>query len=180
MMIALLSFLLVERGTIKSCVGHEKITEYCREIEILSIYYIDMHKCPLKPNIKKYRLQIREAVFQNRGLGGCTIQQAKIDETVTACDIQEPWRGKIILSYTNLRYEKAELACKNPDKHLLEAVGILKKATDIEDKYIIYKINNSQFKRKQDYIFKSSGPMAQVANDMGQDGPENPLQCKEA
>ena len=43
----------------------------------------------------------------------------------------------------------------------------------MEDKYLIYKINNSQFNGQPDYFFKSSGPMAQVATNMDQDGSEN-------
>ena len=49
----------------------------------------------------------------------------------------------------------------------------------MEDKYLIYKINNLQFNREPDYVFKSSTPMAQLATDMDQDGPEHPLQCEE-
>ena len=45
------------------------------------------------------------------------------------------------LSYTNIRCEKAKVAHeRNPGKHILEAVGILKQATDKEDKYHIYKL----------------------------------------
>ena len=50
----------------------------------------------------------------------------------------------------------------------------------MEDKYLIYKIKNSQFNDGQDNIFKSSHPMAQIAANMDQEGPENPLQCEEA
>ena len=50
----------------------------------------------------------------------------------------------------------------------------------MEEKYLIYKINNSQFNREPDYIFKSSYPMAQVAIDIDQNGPEHPLQYEEA
>ena len=65
-------------------------------------------------------------------------------EAVAAGDIKEAQRRGMQLSYTNLRYEKANLACeRNPDNHSLEAVGNLKKATDMEDKYLIYEINNS-------------------------------------
>ena len=60
---------------------------------------------------------------------------------------------------------------RNPDKHSLEAVGILKQAMDKEYKYLIYKINNSWFNGEPDYISKSSAPMAQMAIDMDQDGP---------
>ena len=43
---------------------------------------------------------------------------------------------------TNIRSEKTFARERNPDKHSLEAAGILKQATDKEDKYLIYKINN--------------------------------------
>ena len=51
---------------------------------------------------------------------------------------------------------------------------------DKEDKYLIYKINNSQFNGQPDYVFKRSVPMAQLAIDMDQDGLEYPLQGEEA
>ena len=79
------------------------------------------------------------------------------------------------LSYTNIRLKKAKISHeRNPDKHSLEAVGILKQATDKEDKYHIYKINNLQFNGQPDYVFNSSAPMAQLAIDMDQDGLEHP------
>ena len=58
-------------------------------------------------------------------------------------------------------------------------MGILKQATDKEDKYLIYRINNSQFNDQPNYVFKSSAPMAQLAIDMDQNGPEHPLQTKD-
>ena len=40
-----------------------------------------------------------------------------------------------------IRSTKAKISMeRNPDKHSLEAVGILKQAMDKEDKYLIYKI----------------------------------------
>ena len=85
------------------------------------------------------------------------------------------------LSYANVRSKKAKIAQeRNPDKHSLEAFGILKQGTDKEDKYLIYRINNSQFNGQPDYIFKSSAPVAQLAIDMDQDGLEHPLQGEEA
>ena len=85
------------------------------------------------------------------------------------------------LSYANVRPKKAKITWeRNPDKHSLEAVGILKQAMDKEDKNLIYQINNSQFIGQTDYIFKSSTPMAQLAIDMDQDGLEHPLQGEDA
>ena len=56
----------------------------------------------------------------------------------------------------------------------------MKQAIDKEDKYVIFRINNSQFNGQPDYIFKSSSPMTQLAIDMDQDGLKHPLQGKEA
>ena len=44
---------------------------------------------------------------------------------------------------------------RNPDKCSLEAVGICKNATDKEDKYQIYKMNNTQFNDDPDNMFKT-------------------------
>ena len=51
---------------------------------------------------------------------------------------------------------------------------------DKEDKYLIYKINNSQFNGQPDYVFKSSVPMAQLAINMDQDSPEHSLEGEDA
>ena len=102
-------------------------------------------------------------------------------QAVADGDIQEMWRRAMELSYANIRSEKAKISWeRNSDKHYLEAVGILKQVMDKEDKYLIYKINNSPFNGQPDYVFKSSAPMAQLAIDMEQDGLEHPLQGEEA
>ena len=80
----------------------------------------------------------------NRGLGAWGIQQAKVGQAVADSDIQEAQRRAMWLSYANVRSEKAKITQeRNPDKHSLEGVGILKQATDKEDKNLIYRINNS-------------------------------------
>ena len=46
--------------------------------------------------------------------------------------------GEEPCDYTNIRSENAKMSQeRNPDKHSLEAVGILKQATDKEDTYPI-------------------------------------------
>ena len=152
------------------------MTDYCRESESLTIYHIDAQKCPLKSGTNKYRKQDRDAVLRNSGLGAQGIQLADVGQAVANSDIKEAWRRAMWLYYTNIRSEKAKIACeRNPDKHSLEAVGILKQATDKEDNYLIYKINNSQFNGQPDCIFKSSAPIAQLAIDMDHNGPEHSL-----
>ena len=65
-------------------------------------------------------------------------------QVVANGDILEAQRRAMQLLYANVRSEKAKIALeRNPDKHCLEAVAILKQATDREDKYLIYRINNS-------------------------------------
>ena len=59
--------------------------------------------------------------------------------------------------------------------HSLEAVGVLKQATDKDYRYLNYRINNCQFNGQPDYVFRSSVPMAQLAIDMDQNGPDHPV-----
>ena len=120
-------------------------------------------------------------MLRNRGLSAQGIQQAEVGQAVANSDIQEAQRRAMQLSYANVRSKKAKISWeRNPDKHSLQTVGILKQAMDKEDKYPIYKINNSQFNGQPDYIFKSSTPMAQLAIDMDQESPQHPLQGEEA
>ena len=157
------------------------MTEYCRESESLTVYHIGTDKCPLKQEMKIYRKQVRDAVLRNRGLGTQGIQQAEVGQAVADNDIMEAPRRAMQLSFANIRTKKAKISQeRNSDKHSLQAVGILKQAMDKEDKYLIYKINNSQFNRHPDYVFKNSAPKAQLAIDMDQDGPDQPLQGEEA
>ena len=157
------------------------MTEYCRESENLTVYHIHAHKCPLKQDAKIYRKQVRDAVLRNRGIGVQGIQHTEVGQAVANSDIWEAWRRAMQLSYANIRSEKAKISWKrNLDKHSLEAVGILKQAMDKEHKYPIYQINNPQFNRSPDYIFKSSVPMAQLTIGMDQESLEHPLQGEEA
>ena len=74
-------------------------------------------------------------MLQNRGLGARGIQQAEVGQAVMVGNIKEAQRRAMQLSYANVRSEKAKIAQeKNLDKHSLEAVGILKQATNKEDK----------------------------------------------
>ena len=83
-------------------------------------------------------------MLRNSGLDTCGIQQAEAGQAVAASEIKEAQRRAMGLSYTNNRSEKLNVPMKGAlTKHSLKAVGILKQATEKEDKYLIYKINNS-------------------------------------
>ena len=62
------------------------MTQYCRESEFLTIYYTGTQICLPKPNTKKCRHQVLNAVLTNSGLGSGAIQQAEMGETVAASD----------------------------------------------------------------------------------------------
>ena len=66
----------------------------------------------------------------------------------------------------------------NPEKHSFEAVGIYKVRTDVDDKFLIYEINNSKLTGEPGFFFKSNLEMEQVALLMDQDGIEYDLQGK--
>ena len=119
------------------------MTEYCRESGILAIYQTGTHKFLLKPKTQEIQATESERQFlRNSGLGVHGIQQAEMDEAVTASDIQEARRRAIWLSYTNLRYEKAKPSPeRNPEQLFTGGWRHLKKAIDMEYKYLIYKIN---------------------------------------
>ena len=75
------------------------------------------------------------AVLRNGGLGAHGIQQADVGQVVAASDIKEAKRRAMQLSNNNIRSEEAKFAHeRNPDRYSLEAVGILKQATNKEDK----------------------------------------------
>ena len=156
-----------------------KMTEYCRESETLIVYHIG------GTNVLLGKTQI----YTERSEKQCTETEVWVLKVfnrlrwVRQLLMVTFWRQRraMQLSCACVRSEKAKiLQERNPHKHSLEAVGILKQAMDKEDKYLIYKINNSQFNGQPDYIFKNSASMAQLAIDMDQDSLKHPLQAEEA
>ena len=86
-----------------------KMTKYCRESEIFTIYPIGTHSCLPKPNTKKYGCQGREADLRNSGLGTFALQLAEVDGAVEAGDILQAWRRAVQPCYTNLRYKNRSI-----------------------------------------------------------------------
>ena len=71
---------------------HIKMTEHCRESEILTVYHIGEHRHLPKSNTKQYRSLIQEAVLKNNGLGASTSQQIEVGKAFMAGDNQEAQR----------------------------------------------------------------------------------------
>ena len=65
------------------------------------------------------------------------------------------------------------------ERHSMAAVAELKQVTDTSDLYLIYKVNDSAFDNQDDYVFKSSRRMANLAINMDQNAPgNNPLKTE--
>ena len=116
----------------KWCDAH-KMTEYCRESETLTVYHIGMHKCPLKKRHKNIQKVGERSSALKQRFGCLRHSTAEVGQAVANGDIREAQRRAMQLSYANVRSEKAKISWeRNPDEHSLEAVGILKQATDKE------------------------------------------------
>ena len=48
-----------------------------------------LHMCSAKPNTKKYKSLVKEAVGRNSSVGACNTQQAVVGEAVEAGNISE-------------------------------------------------------------------------------------------
>ena len=66
------------------------------------------------------------------------------------------------------------------DHNSFDAVGIIKRTTDTQDKFYIYRIRNQNLNGGSDYVFKSSKKMGEMALLMNVEGPENILQLENA
>ena len=66
------------------------------------------------------------------------------------------------------------------DENSFDAVGILKRALDEEDKFYIYHINNRSLNGSSDYVFKTSCEIALRAIRMDVNGEEDRLQKENA
>ena len=86
--------------------GTCKMTEYCMESGTLTVYHVDVHKCHLKKDTKIYKMQVREAVMQNRGLGAPGIQQVKVGQAVANSDIREAQRRAMQVSYGKCKVQE--------------------------------------------------------------------------
>ena len=62
-----------------------------------------------KSNTKKYKRLVREAVIRNSTEGAYAIKQAEVGEVVVVGSISEAQRRTLELSYSHIRYEKANL-----------------------------------------------------------------------
>ena len=74
------------------------------------------------------------------------------------------------LKHANRVHNKANLNY-GEDLNSFDVVGITKQATDKQDRYYMYQINNGNLNHNSDFVFKSSKEMAELAIAMDVDSP---------
>ena len=170
--------------------GAKKLIEFHHQSRLLEIYHHGKHTCHAKPppdtndkyileQIKKYGTkttpkqlaQLEMTAELNKQIeSGCTDMDAIINIASRLTD-----RNRIRQIKQKLNNEVKS------EKHSLSAVAELKAITDTSDKYLIYKVNDSNMSGVGDsYVFKSSRRLGQLAINMDIEGNENVLQGEPA
>ena len=161
----------------KKC-GAVKMIEYAFDTRYLRVYHNGNHTCHLKPNTTENDDFINESL---KSLGGkvtpkelAQIQMTKelqkqMEEGVTdmaaIVDIAAKLTNKQRISEIKSRMQTQ----LKSEKHSLSAVAELKTITDTSDRFLIYKIYDSNMTgRGHSYVFKSSKKMGQLAINMDQ------------
>ena len=162
----------------RSPCGAVKMIEYDLQRRILSIYHHGQHNCVVRVNNTEHDDYMKSILTQ---LGGkvtpkelAQIQMTKelakqMEEGATdmgaIVDIAAKLTNKQRI--TEIKHKmQTQLRSK---KHSLSAVGELKAITDTSDKYLIYRIHDSNMTGQgRSYVFKSSKKMGQLAINMDQ------------
>ena len=158
--------------------GAAKMIEYEFETRILRVFHSGEHKCSVRVNSKEHDDYMKKSLTE---LGGkvtpkelAQIQMTKelakqMEEGITdmsaIVDIAAKLTNKQRISEIKRRLQTQ----LKSEKHSLSAVAELKSITDTSDKYLIYKIFDSNMTGSgNSYVFKSSKKMGQLAINMDQ------------
>ena len=162
--------------------GARKLTEFDNNTNILTIFHVGIHTCETKLQSVEYDNIATEIVMENMDKGPVMMKLGYVGLATDKGDVKEGRKRANKVETSRLKYLKS-VASKDldPDKHSLEAVGIYKKKVDEDDPFLIYKIHNGNFSSEEpDYVFKTSKEMLQLALEMDNEGPDNPMQDEEA
>ena len=163
--------------------GARKVIEYDYGTHMATVYHLGDHRCSLQVDhakcsrILKKRLEERNPTGSAKEVGlrevALLIESGEMD---MAAAEPENWVDRRAAK----RQMEKLLPTAGHDHNSFDAVGLIKRTTDIRDKYYIYKIGNRNLSGGSDYVFKSSKKMAEIAILMDVDGPENILQLENA
>ena len=174
-----------ESLAIRQHCGALKCIEYNQSGELLEVFHLGKHKCQSKPRPQEDDKFLKDNIRQfGTTLGPKELAKAKMGEELRIqMSTGEYDMNKIVqiaAKFTDGR-KIANLKKKidtelRSERHSMSAVAELKQVTDTTDPYLIYKVNDSSFNNNDDFVFKSSRKMAQLAINMDQNSPgNNPL-----
>ena len=158
--------------------GAAKMIEYELETRILRVYHYGDHKCSVRINNREHDDYMKKSLNE---LGGkvtpkqlAQIQMTKelakqMEEGVTDMSAIVDIAAKLTNKQRISEIKKTLQTQLKSEKHSLSAVAELKSITDTSDKYLIYKIYDSNMTGSgNSYVFKSSRKMGQLAINMDQ------------
>ena len=164
--------------------GARKLVEYDSITHTAVVYHIGCHRCHKKLDFQMRHRNIQARTQEFAQMGGSAslagkmavgklLMQGKAHEAKLE---MHNWIDKRMTQ--RIFHEQQET--HNVDENSFDALGILKRALDEEDKFYIYYINNGSLNGSSDYVFKTSCEMALRAIRMDVNGEEDRLQKENA
>ena len=155
-----------------------KMIEYYHESRSLEVYHHGKHECQVRPNVSNNDQYVQRSLQEV----GVTVGPKELAKIQMTKELQKQMESgetdmnaiiDIAAKLTNkqrIRDIKKRMTTQlKSEKHSLSAVAELKAICDTSDKYLIYKIHDSNMTGQgSSYVFKSSRKMAQLAINMDQ------------
>ena len=155
-----------------------KMIEYYHESRSLEVYHHGKHECQVRPNVSGNDQYVQRSLQEV----GVTVGPKELAQIQMTKELHKQMESgetdmnaiiDIAAKLTNKQrikdIKKRMTTQLKSEKHSLSAVAELKAICDTSDKYLIYKIHDSNMTGQgSSYVFKSSRKMAQLAINMDQ------------
>ena len=155
-----------------------KMIEYYHESRSLKVYHHGKHECQARPNVSENDQYVQRSLQEV----GDTVRPKELAQIQMTKELQKQMESgetdmnaiiDIAAKLTNKQrirdIKKRTTTQLKSEKHSLSAVAELKAICYTSDKYLIYKIHDSNMTGQgSSYVFKSSRKMAQLAINMDQ------------
>ena len=158
--------------------GARKLIEYDYKTHLATVYHLGNHTCSLQLDQIKHnqvmmkRLQEKNPTGSAKEVGlreiGLLIESGEMDLAATEAE-----------NWVDRRAAKRQMEKLVPtaghDHNSFDAVGIIKRTMDMQDKFYIYRIGNRNLNGGSDYVFKSQRKLGEMTILMDVEGPEHIL-----
>ena len=164
--------------------GARKMIEIAYGADHAIVQHIGNHSCSLQQEVVSDLDFTKKWIDRYPGLNFRDLRSEVIQHYLDSGDATEAEQA--VYHITDQAFRKIKRSMKSEsdlDKvevQSLEAVGLVKEASDKVDPFHVYKINSKRLNNKPDYVMKSSSKILKLAIDMDVDGPDNPLKSEDA